>query len=122
VATNNFISPEMRLVGMNAWTAILARSRYDDFQWRYDELNKEVLEALHACPGGLDDATAWSLINFLTPADRFPAYYNPDGTKKWQNIQVHGSVSLCDLTARKMKSLFGYYGDDPITITLPRYL
>jgi hypothetical protein len=121
VATNNFISPEMRLVGMNTWTAIVAASWYDDFQWRYDELNKELLEALDAHPDGLDDATAWSLINFLTPSGRFAEYYKTPG-QQWQDVQVHGSVTLCDLTARKMKSLFGYYGDDPVTITLPKYL
>jgi hypothetical protein len=122
VATNNFISPEMRLVGMNTWTAIVARTWYDDFQWRYDELNKEVLDALDASPKGLDDKTAWSLINFLTPKGPFRAFYDPDLSHRWQEVQVHGSVNLCDLTARKIKSLYGYYGDDPVTITLPAYL
>ena len=124
VATNNCISPEMRLVEMNALTAILAGSHYDDFQWRYDELNKEVLHALDVRPDGLDDDTAWSLINFLSPAGespQFPGYYNPDG-KNLQDVEVMGSVNLFDLTARKIKSLFGYYADDPVTITLPAYL
>ena len=119
VATNDFISPEMRLTAMDAWTAILARDRLDDFQWRYDELNKELLDALDKHPEGLDENTAWSLINFLDPAGKFPSYYGTPGNPK---VQVHGSVNLCELTERKMKSLFGYYGDDPITITLPRYL
>lgn len=111
----------MRLVGMNAWTAIVAGSYYDDFQWRYDELCKEVLQALDVRPNGLDDPTAWSLINFLSPEGQFADYYNPDGTQRWQDIEVKGCVNLFDLTARKIKSLFGYYGDDPVTITLPRY-
>ncbi|MFI5367983.1 MAG: carcinine hydrolase/isopenicillin-N N-acyltransferase family protein [Spirochaetia bacterium] len=122
VATNNFISPEMRLVGMNTWTAIVAHTWYDDFQWRYDELNNEVLNALDAHPNGLDDATAWSVINFLTSRGPFRAFHDPDESHRWQEVQVQGSVNLCDLTTRKLKSLYGYYGDDPVTITLPAYL
>ncbi len=121
VATNDFLSPEMRLVGMNEWTAIVARTWYDDFQWRYDELNKTVLDALDNHRGGLDDATAWSLINFLDPAGNYYDYYGK-GIPTGSPIQVHGSVNLCELTGRTMKSLFGYYGDNPVTITLPRYL
>ena len=126
VATNNFLSPEMRLVGMNAWTSVLGYAQYDDFQWRYDELCKEVLGALKAHRRGLNDRTAWSIVNFLTPGGKFPEYHNDPQSRNakpdWQDVEVNGSVSLCDLTGRTLKSLFGYYGDDPVTITLPNYL
>src|SRR5208283_1351531 len=46
IVSNHCISPEMRLVGMNAWTAIVGGASWDDIQWRYDELCNEVLAAL----------------------------------------------------------------------------
>ena len=107
---------------MAEWTSIVARTWYDDFQWRYDELNRELMEALKASPGGLTDAVAWSLINYLSSKGRFPRYHNPDGDIAPDEVKVHGSVSLCDLTARKIRSLFGYYGDAPVTLTLPKYI
>ena len=50
VATNHCITPEMRLAGMNEWTAILVSGTLNDFQWRYDELTREILDALDAAP------------------------------------------------------------------------
>jgi hypothetical protein len=111
----------MRLVAMNERTAILAGSRFDEFQWRYDELNNELL--CQIASGGLNASTAWSIINFLTPdpaAGRFPKFHN-SAAIPWQTVEVDGSVSLCELRSRTMKSLFGHYGDAPVTITLPRY-
>ena len=35
---------------------------------------------------------------------------------------MHGRVTLCDLKGRSMKSLFGYYGDEPVTIHLADYI
>lgn len=122
LATNAFISPEMRLTAMSAWTAILARANLNDIQWRYDELNREILEALDASPGGIDEPTAWRLVNFLASDGAFPAYYNPEGKLDWRDVKVHGSVTLCELTGKTMKSLFGYYGDSPVTIHLAGYL
>jgi hypothetical protein len=122
VATNHFISPEMRLTSMNEWTAILAGSHADDIQWRYDELNKRLLSAIAAAPEGMDEKTAWDAINFLRADGDFPDYYNPDGSLPWRRIPVHGSVSLCELKSRSLKSLYGYYGDDPVTIRLMNYV
>ncbi len=51
-----------------------------------------------AAPGGIDEADAWDIINFLRPDGRFPEYYNPGSAKDWHRIQVHGSVTLCELT------------------------
>ena len=122
VATNHCITPEMRLAGMNEWTAILAGGSLNDFQWRYDELNREILDALDAAPSGVDEQAAWKLIDFLSPSGKFPAYYNPDRTRDWREVQVHGSVSLCELTGRTLTSRYGYYGDEPVTIHLSAYL
>jgi hypothetical protein len=122
VATNHCITPEMRLAGMNEWTAILAGGSLNEFQWRYDELSREILDALDAAPSGIDEQAAWQLIDFLRPNGKFPAYYNPDRTRDWREVQVHGSVSLCELTARTLTSRFGYYGDEPVTIHLDAYL
>ncbi len=122
VATNHCISPEMRLAGMNEWTAILTGGTLNDMQWRYDELNREILDALEAAPSGIDEKVAWQLIDFLRPNGKFPAYYNPGGTRDWREVQVHGSVSLCELTGRTLTSLFGYYGDAPVTIRLGAYV
>jgi hypothetical protein len=122
VATNHCITPEMRLAGMNEWTAILAGGSLNDFQWRYDELSREILDALDAAPSGIDGRAAWKLIDFLSPNGKFPEYYNPDRSRDWREVQVHGSVSLCELTGRTLTSLFGYYGDEPITIHVSEYV
>jgi hypothetical protein len=122
VATNHCISPEMRLAGMSEWTAILAGSSLNDIQWRYDELNREILDALDAAPSGIDEQAAWQLIDFLRPNGKFPEYHNPGGARDWREVQVYGSVSLCELTGRTLTSLFGYHGDEPLTIHLSAYL
>ncbi len=122
LASNNYLSPEMRLTTMNEWTAIIASANQNDIQWRYDELNREILDALDASRRGIDRETAWELINFLRPDGKFPSYYNRDRKLAWQEVQVHGSVSLCELTERSIRSLYGYYGDGPVEIHLMSYL
>jgi hypothetical protein len=123
VATNHCITPEMRLTEMNEWIALLTAGNQNDVQWRYDELNKRILDAIDlAGPGGIDADKAWNLINFLTPKEDLHEYYNPGGTTPLKEIQVHGSVSLCELTGRTIKSLFGYYADEPVVMHLMDYL
>lgn len=122
LATNHPVSPEMRLTAMNEWIALLTKGNANDIQWRYDELNHEILDALQRSPQGVSEETAWDLVNFLRPNGRFPEYYNPRGDPSWQDIQVHGSITLCELTGVSLKSLFGYYGDEPVTVHLRRYL
>ena len=120
IATNHAISPEMRLTSMNEWVAFLSGGEQDEMQWRYDEINREILDALSR--GAVDEQAAWDAINFLRPNGRFPEFYNRGGAKDWRMVQVHGSVTLCELKARVFKSLFGYYGDQPVTVHLDRYL
>jgi hypothetical protein len=121
IATNHCITPEMRLTSMSEWIALLTTGDSNDIQWRYDELNREILAAVAAAPGGIDEATAWDLVDFLRPDGRFPDYYNPGSKEDWRHVQVHGSVTLCELTTRTFTSLFGYYGDAPVTIHLRNY-
>jgi hypothetical protein len=122
IATNHAISPEIRLTAMNEWIALLAGANLNEMQWRYDELNREILDALDAAPTGITEETAWSLINFLRPNGRFPDFYNPGTGQAWNDVQVHGSITLCELTDRRMKSLYGYYGDEPVTMHLGNYV
>jgi hypothetical protein len=121
LATNAFITPEMRLTSMNEWTALLAGGNLNDIQWRYDELNREILDAIDTASDGIAEDTAWKLVNFLNPAGRFPSYYNPRGAMDWQSVQVHGSVTLCELTSRTLTTLYGYYGDAPVTLHLDSF-
>jgi hypothetical protein len=127
VVSNHCITPEMRLTAMNEWVAFVAGSELNDIQWRYDELNDEILQAIANSngPGNPQPITpdkAWRIINFLSPEPgyNFNTYRNPEGAS-WKTKQVHGSVSLFELKERKIKSLFGYYGDEPVEITLPNY-
>ncbi|HTO23285.1 MAG TPA: C45 family autoproteolytic acyltransferase/hydrolase, partial [Spirochaetia bacterium] len=76
LATNHCLCPEMRITAMTEWIALLTASLQNDIQWRYDELNREILEALDAEPGGIGEKTAWDIIDFLRPDGRFPRYYN----------------------------------------------
>ena len=122
IATNHCICPEMRMTAMNEWIALLAGANQNDIQWRYDELNRQVLDALEAAPAGISEAAAWQLIDFLHPSGRFPEYYNRGGERPWRRVQVQGSVSLCELRGLAMTSRFGYYGDEPVSLHLGNYL
>jgi hypothetical protein len=123
LATNMFLSPEMRLLSMNEWIALIAGADLADFQWRYDALNSLILEAIDAAPGGIGLDEAWALIDFLDPArGKYADYYNPGGKLDPATIQVHGSVNLLELSSRSMRSLWGYYGDEAVTIRLASYL
>jgi hypothetical protein len=122
IATNSCITPEMRLTCMTEWLALLAGRNLNDIQWRYDELSREILEALDAAPNGIGEKTAWDIIDFLRPDGRFPTYYNHGPSSEWQKVQVHGSVTLCELTRLSFTTRFGYYGDPPVTLHLDAYL
>ena len=125
VVSNHAITPEMRLTSMNEWITFLSLGDCNDIQWRYDILNYQLQQAIdNAGNKKIDKDIAWKIINNLTPdpENDFYLYYNRGMLDNWKEIQVHGSVSLCDLKARTFKSLFGYYGDEPIEITLSNYI
>ncbi len=123
LVTNMAITPTMRLPGMHDHTADIAgEEALSQSQWRYDALNKEILDAY----GTIDEAKAWDLINFLTPlpGGPYPKFYGHgrNSQREIDEIVVHGSTSLLNLTDKTMKSIYGYFGDGPVKLTLPAYL
>ncbi len=124
LGTNHFVSPEMRLLGMNDWLALIEGSEFADSQWRYDALNSYILEVLGQAPGGVGFEEAWKLADFLDPlrSPKYKFYYNREGSRAPENIEVHGSVNLLDLSALRIRSLWGHYGDEAVTLDLKRYL
>jgi len=90
VLTNMYVIPEMRLFAMHPWTNLIAGSQYDDIQWRYDELNYQLLSTLYPRPDGdlrpLSVERAKDIIDFLTPdpeKGKYPDYYNPMPERAW---------------------------------------
>jgi hypothetical protein len=129
IVTNQFVTPQMRLCQMAPWSSLISEKYWNDVPWRYDALN----DLLQGAFGSIDSDKAWTIINFLSPTiGKYPDYYvfhksrvityiGPDG-KTHETTEVHGCVSLCDLSRKTMKSLYGYYADLPIEITLPNYV
>ena len=64
---------------------------------------------------------AKSLISFLSPDGKFKKYYNPDN-KPLSEVQVFGSISILDLKNKIIESLYGYFADEWVRITLPNYI
>jgi hypothetical protein len=130
IVTNHCFSPEIRASGMTEWMALLAGERANDFQYRYDKLNRLAIGAYEE-RGPFDFEAAWDLIDFLRPDPDGPCpdYYAAGISRRkrradpdyWRKIFVHGSVSLCDLKALRMRSLWGYYGDEAAEIGLEGY-
>jgi hypothetical protein len=142
LVTNHYIIPEMRLFAMHPWTNLIASSHYDEVQWRYDELNNQLLTTLSEKKQlTLEDAKG--IIDFLTPDPdtdtnpthrKFPDYYNPPKCwccglfcKKpdpdaWKHLPIRGAVSLMDLKNKTIHSHYGYYGDDWVQVRLNEYL
>jgi hypothetical protein len=130
LATNHFITPEMRLTAMAEWTSAIAAYLVDDFQWRYDELNNQILSILDEAKNSrkpIDEQRAQHLIDFLRPTDDNPKsvcreYYNPGFKKDGKTIPIQGSISLFELKGKTIRTHIGYYGDEWIEITLPYYI
>ena len=119
LVTNHCITPEMRLCAMNSWTAIIVSGNIDDIQWRYDELNRELLTLLDKGHITYDDAKA--AIDYLAPYRKFPDYYNEE-QKPFNQVQIHGSVSIIDLKQLTIETHYGYYSDEWIKISLTNYI
>ncbi|MCG6552377.1 MAG: carcinine hydrolase/isopenicillin-N N-acyltransferase family protein [Candidatus Magnetominusculus sp. LBB02] len=120
VATNHFITPEMRLCAMSNSVNIVAARHWDDSQWRYDVLVGLLKNALDV-KKSMDFNEAGKIIDFLAPYGQFPDYYNPE-KKNLDDVIIEGSVSVLDLKNRVIKSHYGCYSDDWVTITLDNYL
>jgi hypothetical protein len=119
LVTNHSIIPEMRLCAMNHWTAIIASGNIDDMQWRYDELNNELLTCMGKGYMTYDEAK--ETIDFLAPYRAFPDYYNKDH-KPLDRVQIHGSTSIIDLKQLTIETHYGYFSDEWIKIALKSYI
>jgi hypothetical protein len=120
--TNHFVVPEMRLCSMHPWTQRVARGMIDDSQWRYDELNRRVLDSLEK-NGPITLSEARRIIDFLSPSGDYPSYYrNNPRSADGKAVSIFGSTNLFDLGSRIVESHYGYYADDWVRITLPRYV
>jgi hypothetical protein len=125
VVTNHFLLPEMRLLAMNEWTAHFAAAKdsYDDFQWRYDVLNRGILTELEK-NGALTLDSARNLIDFLRPyePDGAPAanhnYYGVyrDRVSRPTEVPIGGVVSVFDLKELRMKAHYGWYADEWVEV------
>jgi hypothetical protein len=118
LVTNHYIIPEMRLCAMNEWTQFMSSGNIQDIQWRYDELNKRLINALDNGPVSYE--TAKRIANFLAPDGDFPDYYNPEG-KPMNQVHVHGSISLMDLKNKTIDTIYGYFSDQWVKIRLNNY-
>jgi len=119
LATNMFLTPSMRLCGMDPWTVEVAGSHCDDLQWRYDTVNKLILDAY----GKIDAAKARDIVDFLAPYGKFPEYYkNNIPSSDGKTVQINGATSLCNLTERTITTHYGYFADEWISLTLPNYI
>lgn len=119
LATNMFVTPSMRLCGMDPWTVEVAGSHFNNLQWRYDTLNKLILDNY----GRIDAAQAQTIIDFLAPYGNFPDYYkNNLRSADGKTVQINGATSLCNLTDKTITSHYGYFADEWITLRLPSYI
>ncbi len=123
LVTNMAVTPTMRLAGMHPDTVKIAgKDALSQAQWRYDALNKELLDNY----GNISEDEAWNIINFLRPNNNgpYPKFYGHGRTttKEIDEIVVHGSTSLLNLTDHTMKSIYGYFGDGPVKLSLKKYL
>ncbi|NTU53062.1 MAG: hypothetical protein HGA97_05040 [Chlorobiaceae bacterium] len=122
IVTNSNISPEMRLTAINEWITLLTGGDMNDIQWRYDELNDELLTSMDVAKAGgplIDAMKAQQMIDFRAPGStEYTVKFPKDD---WQTIEINGSVSLCELKGKVIRSHYGYYGDPWVTITLPAY-
>jgi hypothetical protein len=122
IATNHYIIPEMRFYGMSPWITAIVGDKLNNSQWRYDVLNKELLNALESENGMIDYNTAKKLIDFLAPYGKYPDYYSANPrSKDGKEIMIKGSVSMFDLKNKTVESHFGYYCDDWIKVSLLNY-
>lgn len=121
IATNHYIIPEMRYYAMFPWTSRVVGDIVNDIQWRYDELNSQIYDAIER-NGYIDYEAARDLISFLSPYGKNPAYYagNPR-SRDGREIRIEGCVSLFDLKKLTVESHYGYYCDKWVKLTLPNY-
>lgn len=127
VLGNHYLVPELRLVAMHPWTDKLVGGTHgmDDLQWRYDELNARLLDAIgggRASGEGIDRDTARDCIDFLAPDQGTDYYADNPKSSDGHTAVIDGAVSLFDLTGRRVTAHYGYYADPWVEISLDAYL
>lgn len=119
IMTNHYIVPSMRLCAMNPMTIEMAKNKANEVQWRYDELNNQILFNY----GNIDAEKALELIDFLSPERKHSEFYkNNKKSSDGKTQRIRGSISLFNVTDKTVKSKYGFYADDWISITLPNYV
>jgi hypothetical protein len=117
LTTNHYVIPEMRYTSMDPWLKMIFGKLMQDSQWRYDALNKRILDELAAAgSAGIDYATAKEILRFLSPDGQYPDYYGVDADI------IEGAQSLCDLKNLTVESRYGHYADDWVLMSLKKYL
>lgn len=121
ITTNHYIIPEMRLFAMYPWTSSVVGNKINDIQWRYDELNNQLLSTIRQ-EGSIDYPTARKLIDYLAPYGKYPAYYAGNSrSRDGREIRIEGCTSIFDLKKLSVESHYGYYCDEWIKTSLPHY-
>ncbi len=119
---NHFLLPQMRLCAMDSWVARLTLGHANDIQWRYDALRSELSKTLRR-DGSISFASARRLADFLAPYGAYPAYYkSKPRSRDGKALRIEGCVSVFDLKACAAESHYGYFADEWVRTTLPRYL
>lgn len=122
IAANHFIIPEMRLYAMYPWTAAIVGDRINDMQWRYDELNNQILNIIDK-KGFIHYQDAKQLIDFLAPYGKYPLYYADNSrSSDGREIRIEGCTSVFDLKNKTVENHYGYYCDEWVKLTLRNYL
>jgi predicted choloylglycine hydrolase len=121
ITTNHYIIPEMRLFAMYPWTSSVVGNKINDIQWRYDELNNQLLSTIQQ-ERSIDYLAARKLIDYLAPYGKYPSYYAGNPTSgDGKEIRIEGCTSIFDLKKLSVESHYGYYCDEWVKISLPHY-
>jgi hypothetical protein len=117
LTTNHFVIPEMRYTSMHPWLKTIFGKLIQDSQWRYDALNKRILDELAAAgSAGIRYTTAKEILKFISPDGQYPGYFGVDADI------IEGAQSLCDLKNLTIESHYGHYSDDWVMLSLKKYV
>ncbi len=119
IMCNHYITPSIRFATMNPWTMLVTAKKQNDSQWRYDELNNQIMKSY----GEIDYQKAKDLIDYLSPLKEHKNYYSDnEKSSDGKRFVVEGSVSICNLTDKTIETLSGYYGDEWTSVSLMNYI
>lgn len=128
ISTNFYVIPEMRMYSMSEWVAEVSSSEADRMQFRYDDLNKRVLNRLGQS-GPMDLSAVQEAITFLRPFSMVDGRKEPGPNAGYYikpeacgELIIDGSVSVMDLKNLIMKCHYGFYVDEWTQISLKNYL